>query len=97
MFRFDRDRNGILVLDEVMLAYPMFKKLLAELGELDPNDDGTIQAVFTYIVKYQKIPKRDAHFIWWLLTKPFWKVEATRSALFNLISQVSTPEPVPNP
>jgi len=97
MFRFDRDRNGILVLDEVMLAYPMFKKLLAELGELDPNDDGTIQAVFTYIVKYQKIPKRDAHFIWWLLTKPFWKVEATRSALFNLISQVSTPEPVPSP
>jgi hypothetical protein len=95
MFRFDRDRDGTLVLEEIMLAFPMFKKLLAELGNLDPNDTKTLEAVFTYIVKYQKIPKKDAHFIWWYLTKPFWKVEASRAALFNLIAQVSKPEPLP--
>jgi hypothetical protein len=97
MFRFDRDRNGSLNLDEAMVAYPLFKKLLVEMGNLDPKQGFVIEAAFTYIIKYQKIPKLNAHFIWWIVRKPFWKLNANRAAMFNLISQLSKPEPLPYP
>ncbi|NDD91726.1 hypothetical protein EBZ37_06540 [bacterium] len=95
MARFDRNEDGILVLDEVLAAYPVFKRILAETGKLDMRDDALIQAVLTYIVKYQEIPKQDLKFITWYASRPFWKLNADRGGLFNLISKISTPEPIP--
>lgn len=95
LFRFDRDGNGVLNLNETLGAYPLFKRLLVEIGKLDPKDDKLGQAVFTYLVKYQKIPKKDLSFITWYLTRPFWKISADRGALFGLISKISKPEPLP--
>jgi hypothetical protein len=95
MFRFDRNRNGSLSVEELLIAYPMFKRLLVEMGDLDPKNDSIVQAVFTYLVKYQKVPKKDAHFIWWYLRRPFWKINASRSAIFGLISRLTVPEPLP--
>ena len=95
MFRFDRNRNGSLSVEELLIAYPMFKRLLVEMGNLDPDNDSIAQAVFTYLVKYQKVPKVDAHFIWWYLTRPLWKINASRSAIFGLISKLTVPEPLP--
>jgi len=93
--RFDRDENGVFDLDEIMVAYPMFKRLLVVIGKLDPNNDSLIQAVFTYIVKYQKIPKQDLHFITWYLTRPFWSLRADRGAILSLIATASKPEAAP--
>lgn len=95
LFRFDRDRNGVLNLDETLSAYPLFKRMLVEIGNLDPKDDRLGQAVFTYLVKHQKIPKKDLSFITWYLTRPFWRISADRGALFGLISKISKPEPLP--
>ncbi len=94
-YRFDRDQNWVLDKDEVLLAYPLFKKMLIKVGNLEGKPEFIVEAVFTYIAKYQEIPKQDLKFFGWIAQKPFWKISADRLALLKLVSQLSKPEPLP--
>lgn len=94
-YRFDRDQNRVLDKDEVLLAFPLFKRMLVKVGNLEGKPDFIVEAVFTYIAKYQEIPKQDLKFFGWIAQKPFWKISADRLALLKLVSQLSKPEPIP--
>ena len=90
--RYDVDSNTFLDLDEVMGAYPTFKRIITDVGGLDPDDDLMIEAVFTYLVRFGQVPSEDflgmAHFIAWFLWRPFWTIKADRSAIYKIISIV---------
>lgn len=90
-FRFDLNHDGVMELDEVMNAYPVFKLKIAEAAELDPIEDNKrLEAIFTYVVKYGKPPKKgflgSAHFLWWSMRRPFWKIEAERDSLYKVLA-----------
>src|SRR5581483_7520634 len=58
--RYDRNGDNILDLDELMIAYPVFKNsLVALIPNVNPSDDNTIQAIYTYILKNGKPPSND--------------------------------------
>ncbi len=89
--RFDYDFNQHLSLSEIMNAYPLFKNTLAKFANLDPvQDNGTLEAVFTYTVHYGEAPKKDIlhliKFLWWQFTRPFWSINASRYDLYTVIS-----------
>lgn len=97
--RYDDDNSQFLNLDELMRGYPVFKRSLAEFGQIDPSDDGLLKAVLTYTVHHEKAPTRDlkgiAHFLWWRYAmRPFWKkvIKADRMKLYKVISVLSVPE-----
>ena len=81
--------------DEVLLAFPLFKRMLIKLGKLEGKPDFIVESVFTYIAKYQEIPEQNLKFFGWIAQRPFWKINADRLALLKLIAQLSVPEPLP--
>ena len=61
--KFDQNRDAVISKSDTLLAFPTFKGLLLDLAK-EQIADGTIEvdeleAVFTYIVKYAKIPGCD--------------------------------------
>jgi hypothetical protein len=103
------DKNGDQKLDEkeIETAYPDFKTIIAKSNpKADPNDDATLLAGFTYVVKFGKSPDTTsvggvAHFLWWKAWKKFWKIDAYRKTVYEIIPTIAggeTPPPgTPNP
>ncbi len=95
--RFDRNHDGILDLDELMIAYPTFKNYLAQIANINPSDDNTLQAVYTYLLKYKKAPTTDiiglAELLVWELEKPTWSISDDRMAIYTVMAQLSEQGP----
>ncbi len=56
--RFDGDRDGWLMKDEVLAAFPLFDKTLLKMSELD--DVSMRRSLLTYIFSHKKIPRQDS-------------------------------------
>ncbi len=88
--RFDADRDGILNVPELLEAFPVFQHTIAEVGKLDPGDRDLLEAVFTYIVAKGKPPADNllgkADLLRWKLSKKSWKISATRSDVYKVVS-----------
>lgn len=91
--RFNGNRSVNLNLADIRAAFPVFKKTIARLGDLDLNDSGKIEAVFTYLVKYGEAPKTDfsgsAAFLWWWMRSAFWSIDASRADIYRIVSLFS--------
>ncbi|MBI2605398.1 MAG: hypothetical protein HYW49_04885 [Deltaproteobacteria bacterium] len=101
--RYDKGvRDQKLDVHEALTAYPNFKMILAKLDDkVDPEDDATLRAAFTYTVKFGKPPETKsiggiAHFLWWKSWRPLWKIDATRGSIYDILPIVAgsdTPPP----
>jgi hypothetical protein len=91
--RFDADQSSILRLDELMTAFPVFKRELATFGKIDLNQTTLLEGAFTYTVRYGQAPTTDvmgtSHFLGWLASKPFWQVDADRTALYRVLAALN--------
>ncbi len=99
--RFDRNRDEILGLSEALNAFPVFQHELAKLAELDPKKEGTLEAIFTYLIAHGKAPSSGfagvAQILAWRAWKPFWNIEADRISLYGVFGELSsTPAPASN-
>jgi hypothetical protein len=97
--RFDTNTDEILSKNEVLTAYPVFKLLLAQKGNLNVNNDFLVKGVFTYIVKYRSMPESSgvsnlAKLGWWLAIYdlPTTTYSADRLGIFNIVCQLAAPE-----
>jgi hypothetical protein len=94
--RFDGNKNQKLNLSETLGAFPIFRQTIAEIGKIDPNKTGMLEAVFTYIVKYGRIPDQSnvssmVHFLGWWAWRPFWTINGDRRSLYKVIAMLATP------
>jgi hypothetical protein len=93
MLRADLNRDQIVDLPEAMSIFPVFKMFLAEVGDLDPNDEELIEAVYTFTIKHRRPPGKDpagiAEFLAWRLLKPHWKLDASRTDVFATIGALN--------
>jgi len=91
--RFDVDRTGIIDLEELMRAFPIFKGELARFGNIDPGNTSMLEAVFTYLVRFEAPPVMDfigtSHFLAWWGWKPFWTIQGDRKSLFTVLSALN--------
>ena len=98
--RFDTDGDQALGLHETLTTYPLFRRSLAEISGQNPNDDGMLQAILTYVVYYGEPPKQNflgiAKFLLWRADKPFWNVHADRQAIYSVMAGFSGTSTVPN-
>ncbi len=96
LLRIDENGDQHLDLAEARKALPIFKKFLAELANADPKDEGMLEAVFTYTIKFSHPPRKTvggiSHFLWWRATKAFWKLNADRSAIYATIGALNDPK-----
>lgn len=97
--RFDADGDEALTLPEIRAALPVFRTGLAEVGGLDPNDTGMLEAVLTYTLKYGEPPTRTlkgiTRFLWWRSIRPFWRVTSRRGEVLRVLAGFSPPLPIP--
>ncbi len=97
--RFDGNTNQLLDKDEILQAYPVFKRKIEIIGNGKLKTDGMTKAAFTYLIKYGKPPADGlwgtVHFVAWMLAKPFWSFEADRGRIFEIVSYFNEPEPLP--
>lgn len=93
--RFDVNNDQVLDKHEVLdRAYPIFKDTLATLS--GRTSDWVLEGALTYAIKFGKLPKtiaEQAHFLAWCAWRPFWKIEADRAALYQVIAILSDPIP----
>jgi hypothetical protein len=88
--RFDKDRNERFNLEEAMTAFPTFRELLIKnsKGQIKPGETSKAEALFTYILKYRKIPDDNIfgiiHFVSWMVSRPFWKLDVSREDLYQI-------------
>jgi len=91
--RFDTDKTGVINLEELMRAFPIFKGELARFGKIDPSNTGMLEAVFTYLVRFEAPPILDflgtSHFVAWWGWKPFWTIEGDRKSLMTVLSALN--------
>jgi hypothetical protein len=97
--RYDMDSSAIINLDELMGAFPVFKRDLAAFGKIDPGQTLILEAAFTYTVRFGIPPTLDvmggAHFVGWLATKPAWKINGDRAALYKVLAALNPKETPP--
>jgi hypothetical protein len=91
--RFDNDRSSIIQLNELMKAFPVFKRELAAFGKIDINQTLLLEGAFTYTVRYGIAPTTDfmgtSHFLGWIANKPFWQINADRTALYRVLAALN--------
>ena len=92
---YDIDRSGSIDVSESLAAYPEFKPLLMALTGANSQ---IAKAVFTYILKYKRLPAQPS-FMTWLVRKPLWKYERSELDIYHgmvalYCSLNSTPEAV---
>jgi hypothetical protein len=97
--RFDLNDDQELDKTETLNAYPVFKMALAEVGKIDPKNNNTLEAAFTYTVHHGRAPKTDfwgtADFIVWMAGRAFWDLHAGRANIYSIISLFAVPETPP--
>ncbi len=97
--RFDTDQSTVIQLDELMGAFPVFKRELAEFGKIDPSQTALLEGAFTYTVRYGVAPTTDfmgtSHFLGWLASKPFWTIHGDRTALYKVLAALNPVEKIP--
>jgi hypothetical protein len=101
--RYDLDYSQSLDVHEALNAYPNFKSVLLKAkSNLDPDDDATLKAAFTYTVKFSRMPSEDLfgnpsliHFIWWMTNRHLWNINAPRASIYNILPVLSIPDTVP--
>lgn len=98
--RFDTNRNNRLGTQEVINAYPVYGKRIAELGNLDPDNRKRIRAVFAWLVKYGREPGDDVldkikYLIWETRGPDSWDINSSRVQLYKIASFFNEPEPLP--
>jgi hypothetical protein len=98
--RYDGDASGIINLEELMEAFPVFRGDLAAFGKIDPDQTTILEAAFTYTVRFGIPPTLDvmggAHFVGWLASKPAWTIKADRAALYNVLAALNPKETPPS-
>ncbi len=103
--RFDSNDDGVIDLDELRPAFPVFKGELAQIAGVDGSQNGLLWAAFTYTCHAGHPPKKGtagtADLLAWWAEKPFWKVRMDRLGLYGLIGAISqlsqTKPPAPAP
>lgn len=97
--RFDVNNDQHLDLTEANTAYPVFKGPLAQLGGLTSDPDWIIKSVFTYVLKYGHPPTKDVggilSLVAWIAITPTWSIDADRLKLYQVVSSIVTPQPLP--
>ena len=96
MLRYDRGSgsrwmNGVLDTEEVMQAFPVYRKILQDIGGMTDEED--LQALFTYIMKNGEPPKKNLkgaiQFYWWKWHRSSWDVETSRADLARILAYIS--------
>lgn len=91
--RFDVNNDQMLDKDEILnRAYPIFRDTLATIS--GRSTDWVLQGALTYAIKFGKMPRtaaEQAHFLAWCAWRPFWKINADRAALYQVIAILSEP------
>lgn len=102
--RFDININEALSKSEVNTAYDLFKKLLQgkvkERANVNINNDYILKAIYTYIVRYRKMPELKfelgnlAQLGWWLAvySLPTTNYSSDRLGIFNIVCQLAVPD-----
>lgn len=98
--RYDLNHDQKLDVEEVKGAFPTFRKIISEIGDIDYDERSKLEAVFTYIIKFGHPPETDLegslHFLWWWkVMKPFWKIDAYRRDIYKIITLFKVPEEPP--
>ncbi|HUP58741.1 MAG TPA: hypothetical protein VM598_14880 [Bdellovibrionota bacterium] len=95
--RYDRNLDQVLDLSEALIAYPVFKNELAKIAGIDPSDNDTLEAVFTYILKYKEPPQKGiigaAKLIIWKLQRSSWSISADRGTIYTVMASLATSPP----
>ena len=96
MLRYDRGSgsrwmNGQLDTEEVLKAFPVYRKILQDIGGMTDEED--LQALFTYIMKHGEPPTKNLKgaikFYWWKWHRSSWDVETTRADLARILAYIS--------
>lgn len=96
MFSYDKDRNGLLDTKEGLAAFPLFKKVIADILGADPEEDEKdVRALFTYMLRYgeppnPKKPLTILRFLNWKWSESKWKFEADRGIILKILSSLSS-------
>lgn len=88
-WRFDANGDGKLNLPESMKAWPIFHDYLAEAAKGDVSSEGDLEALYTYLLRYKRVPStifQKAEFLWWKMNKSTWKYEDDRADMIDIIA-----------
>jgi hypothetical protein len=105
--KFDTNRDGVLIKDEALAAFPTFKhiitKVITSMPEGAKIKEEQYPGVFIYFLKYGKSPKtviEKLQFMSFISNEKKWIVNATRfdvGVVFKFIADSSAPAAAPNP
>lgn len=89
--RYDIDQSGTINIEELRLAFPVFRRKLAEITGFD--DDARLWPIFTYMLKFGVPPEETLQgglsFWFWREREMLWKVEADRGRVLEVIGAVA--------
>jgi hypothetical protein len=88
--RFDANRDQTLDVPELLRAFPVFRRTIAEVGKIDYKQKAILEAIFTYLVKHGRPPATNVggylDLGTWILSRPLWRIHATRADVIRIVS-----------
>jgi len=73
----DVDASGAVSVSEALNAYAYFDATIRDLSKMESLP--IRKAIFTYLLKNEKLPVSGPSFLAWMAKRPFWKFERDES------------------
>lgn len=95
MQRYDVNQDGFLATSEGLAAFPLFKKVIADILGADPEEDEKdVRALFTYMLRYGSPPSPSdpislIRFLNWKWSESKWKFSADRGVILKILSSLA--------